>query len=251
MKKKNFLLHLAKRCTLGVIVLGAVLAAYPLTSCDNRNIHQVVKEMANAEVDTVGWPSGVLRTNPFSSVEINCFADVTYHQTAMGDDHYVEVKAPGNVLENVDVVVEDGELQVRVDRRYRMPEKAVAVVNIYAPFVNRFTLIGGKCLRMGKVMLTSPLELLVDGNVGTLTSDSIVAHEVSMLLDGSGSFDLKGIETGDVRVKLKGNGTICLSGKCQGTKMNLLGDGVIDLQGLACDSIIKEEIQGKGRILRK
>ena len=231
-------------------MLVALCMIVPLTSCDNRNIHQVVKAMASAPVDTVGWPARTLRTNPFFSVDVDCFADVTFHQTAMSDDHYVEVKAPKNVLDNIGVVVEDGELRVSVDRRYRMPEKAVAVVNVYAPFVNRFILLGGKCLRLGKIDLTSPLEMLVDGKVATLMADSISAHEVSMMLEGSGSIDLKGVRTNTLRVKLKGDGSVCLAGQCNTVKMTLVGNGKIDATALERDSVVKDEIIGTGQILK-
>ena len=250
MKKIKLFHNFAQRCTLGLLLLGCWCIAFSLVSCDNRNIHQVVKEMASAPVDTVGWPARTLRTNPFFAVDVDCFADVTYHQTTMADDHYVEVKAPTNVLENIGVVVEDGELRINVDRRYRMAEKDVVVVNIYAPFVNRFMLIGGKCLRLGQISMTSPLEMLVDGNVATMMADSISAHEISLMLDGSGSIDLKGMQTGDVRVKLKGNGSILLAGQCERNKMTLLGDGTIDIRSLRCDSVVQEEVVGKGMVLR-
>jgi hypothetical protein len=57
-----------------------LLLTVHVTSCDNRNIHQVVKEIAEAPVDTAGLTSMTIRTNDFSSVEIDCFADVTFHQ---------------------------------------------------------------------------------------------------------------------------------------------------------------------------
>ena len=123
--------------------------------------------MAVLPADTVGMKGKTLCTNPFSLVDIDCFADVTYHQTAASADHRVVLRAPEKVLENIAVQVEEGKLRIAVDRRYKMPEKAVAVIDVYAPFVNRFLLDGGKCLRLGKIALTSPLELMVNGNVGT------------------------------------------------------------------------------------
>ena len=238
------------RTLVPVALMAALLAGVsPFVSCDNRNIHQVVKEMAAAPVDTVGWPGRSLQTNSFSSVDIDCFADVTYHQTEAGTDPYVELKAPGKVLENVNLSIEDEELKVSLDRRYKMPEKAIVVVNIYAPFVNRFILDGGKCLRLGKVDLTAPLELKVDGNVGTLTGDTLKAHEISLLLEGTGSYHLKGIQTGMLRAKLEGNGSIILEGKCTQSKMTVIGDGKIDIAGLRSDSVGNHQVKGKGEIV--
>lgn len=228
----------------------ALLLVAVFAGCDNRNIHQVVRDLAAAPVDTVGWPGRAMHTNPFSAVDIDCFADVTYHQTAVSDEHYIELKAPGNVLENLSVKVEDGELRVAVDRRYRMPEKAVAVIHVYAPFVNRFILDSGKCLRLGRVELTCPLELMLEGNVGTLMADSIVAHEVSLLLDGTGSYQLKGLRTGDIRARVLGGGLVRLEGNCRSAHLQVRSNGKIDVSALHCDSAVVEEIGPGGKVVK-
>ena len=248
MMKMSVMYNLRKGYAAMLSLSFLLLMSLSLSSCDKRNIHQVVKEMAEAPVDTVGFVSRSLHTNPFSTVDIDCFADVTYFQTPAGGDHLVVMKALPKVIGNLEVLVEDGDLVVGVDRRYRMPDKAVAVIEIYAPFVNRFVLDGGKCLRLGKMSLTSPLELSLHGNVGAFTADSLAVHELSLSLNGSGSFDMKNIETGNLRVKTDGNGYVKLAGKCRSAVFFMKDRGMINATGLKSDSCIMQNIEGRGVI---
>lgn len=246
---KIFLSNQFKRQRIGMkmaAVLFVMLFAF--VSCDKRNIHEVVKEMAEAPVDTTGYVGRIVHTNPFSTVDIDCFADVTFHQTPVGSEPSVELKAPAKVLKNLEVVVEDGDLVISVDRRYKMPEKAVAVVDIYSPFVNSFVLDGGKCLRLGHIALTCPLELVLHGNVGAVTVDSMSVHELSLHLDGSGSFDLKNIETGDLRAKVSGAGSLKVAGKCHSADLFIKGDGVINACELKAEVPVRHSIEGKGKV---
>ena len=246
--KMSVMYKIRKGCAAMMSLSLLLVLSISFSSCDKRNIHQVVKEMAEAHVDTVGFVTRSVHTNPFSSVDIDCFADVTYHQTSVCGEHLVVMKALPKVIGNLEVSVEDGNLVVAVDRRYRMPDKAVAVIEIYAPFVNSFVLDGGKCLRLGKMSLTSPLELSLHGNVGAFTADTLVAHELSLKLNGSGSYDLNNIETGNLRVKTQGDGYVKLAGKCQSAALSMKDGGVIDILDLKSDSCVSQNIVGRGAI---
>ena len=250
MMKSSVMNQLRKGHTFSVSLAFLLALSLTMTSCDKRkNIHQVVKEIAEAPVDTIGFVERLVHTNPFATVDIDCFADVTYHQTPMGSDHRVVLKALPKVLDNVEVSVEDGDLVVGVDRRYRMPDKAVAVVDIYAPYVSTFTLDGGKCLRLGKVAMTSPLELILHGNVGAFTADSLTAHELTIVLEGSGSYDLKNLNTGDLRAKMTGAGSITLAGKCRSAYLAVKNGGHIDATKLVSENEMQHSVTGRGQVL--
>lgn len=250
MMKSSVMNRLGKGRTLCVSLAFLLALSLSMTSCDNRkNIHQVVKDIAEAPVDTIGFVGRTVHTNPFSTVDIDCFADVTYHQTPVGSEHLVVLKALPKVLKNVEVSVEDGDLRVGVDRRYRMPEKAVAVVDIYAPYVSTFTLDGGKCFRLGKVAMTSPLELILHGNVGAFTADSLSAHELTMTLVGSGSFDLKHLNTGDLRVKVAGAGTVQLAGQCRSANISVKDGGYVDATQLVSETEIEHSVADRGKVV--
>ena len=232
--------HLNIILTIAVFVLTA-------TSCDNRNIKQVVKELSEAPVDTTGMTTVTINTNEFSAVEIDCFADVTYHQTDNGTAPSVKLRARKEVLQNMSNKVDDGELEILIDRRYRMPEKAVIVIDIYAPFVSKFSINGGKCLRLGKIDISSPLDLSIDG-VGAMTSDAINAPEITASLSGSGSVDLKGIDTNRIATSLNGAGTIALQGKSGETSVEINGAGVINISQLKTSGKVSKRINGAGLV---
>lgn len=218
-----------------------------LAGCDNKNIHQLVKSVAETPVDTTGFSRREFLTNEYSSVLVDCFADVTFHQTPVGTAPRVLLAAPGEVLGNISVRTREGELCIEVDRRYRMPEKAVAVVHIYAPFASKFTLNGCKCLRIGKLHTESPL-ILETAGVGALTGDTVSVPELSLKLKGGGSIDLKSLRTGRLKAVLDGDGMIVLQGSCTSSTLQLAGSGHIDATGLKGEEKPRTQVAGEGSI---
>lgn len=81
-----------------ILLCVLALCAAAFTACDHRNIKQVVKEIAEAPADTLGMVRQVVQTNDFSVVEVDCFADVTFHQTASATAPYVVLRAHRDVL---------------------------------------------------------------------------------------------------------------------------------------------------------
>lgn len=216
-------------------LLAACAAAF--SSCDNKNIQQVVKEIAEAPADTTGMARQVVQTNAFSDVEIDCFADVTFHQTDSGEEPYVELHALSDVLSHVNVKTTEDMLLISTDRRYRMPEKAVVVIDLYAPFISKFTLNGGKCIRLGRLRLNSPLTLEVDG-IGAITAEKLEAPEVYASIDGSGSIDLRGIETLRLSASVNGAGQIFLAGHAAEANVGINGVGSVEHGGLRTDKAV-------------
>lgn len=228
-------------------VSSLLLVIVLLASCDNRDIRRVVKEMAEAPVDTTGFVLKTVRTNDFSVVEVDCFADVTYHQTPAGTPPYVRVRALREVLEHVSVDVRDGQCGLFVSRRYRMPDKAVVVADIYAPFVSKFILDGGKCLRLGRLDISSPLSLEVAG-VGALVADSVSAPEVSVEMVGSCSTDIACVRTGRLRALLDGKCTLALKGECEESFLEYSGEARVEVSELQSRSGMRQrELKKTGR----
>ncbi len=234
-----------KHTLFSLAALGLLLCA--LSSCKRTNIYETVKAVAIAEVDTTGFDSHTVQTNAFTAVEADCFADIAYHQTAAGTPPRVVLKAPAEVLDHISVMTDDNVLSLRVDRRYRMPERAVVVVSVYAPFVSSFSLRGGKCLRLGRMKISSPLTLSLDG-VGALTSEVLEAHEINVSLNGAGSIDLQGISTQRLSAELDGAGSINLQGRCTDAYLELNGAGHIDVTRLQCAHKAQRAINGVGTI---
>ena len=196
------------------LFLLAALAWF--ASCGHSDIHQAIKQMAETAIDTTGFATRSVNTNRFSSVEIDCFADVDFIQTDGAAMPHVCIAAPPAVIDHVTARTADDHLVISTERRYRMPERAVVRIEIYAPYVSAFTLNGGKCLRLGRLKALSPLTLETYG-VGSITAERIEAPEVDVRLSGDGNVDLKGMATGRLRAEVSGAGHTYLSGMAADT----------------------------------
>lgn len=216
----------------------SLLIAVGLTACESRNIRQVVKDIAEAPVDTTGMLSKTIHTNSFSVVDIDCFADVTYHQTKANEAAMVRLAADNDVLENTTVSVTNSVLNISINRRYRMPEKTVLVVHIYAPFINSARLNGVKCMRLRNIILSNPL-MVESFGVGAVTADSIVAPEVTVKVQGTGSADLRNIRTGLLRAEVVGDGQARMAGFCEQAEARAEEGASIDLSGLKSKTPVK------------
>ncbi|MGN1354180.1 MAG: GIN domain-containing protein [Alloprevotella sp.] len=190
----------------------AILLTLTLSACNRKDLREVIKEVAEDPADTTGMASETFSTNPFYTIEVNCFADVTFKQTAPGSASSVKIFAEPSVMPHVKVGTADGVLSLSTDRRYKMPEKSVIVAEIQAPFVGQFFISGGKCLRLGHIRLSSPLTLELDG-VGALTAKRVEAPEVTVKGDGTGSVDLRGINTSRLTAHADNQCYIYLSGR--------------------------------------
>lgn len=193
-------------------IILALLLTLTLSACNRKDLREVIKEVAEDPADTTGMASKNFSTNPFYTIEVNCFADVTFKQTEPGSASSVKILADPTVLPHVKVSTVDGVLNLSTDRRYKMPEKSVIVAEIQAPFVGQFFVSGGKCLRLGHIRLSSPLTLELDG-VGALTAQRIEAPEVTVSGNGTGSIDLRGINTPLLTAQADNQCYIFLSGR--------------------------------------
>lgn len=221
-----------------------------LSACRPTDTRKVIKAVAEQAVDTAGYKSRTIATENFVSVEATCFADITYHQIPLDSPACVVLQAPGSILDDCSASVVDGTLRLALNRNATHPEEAVAVVHIYAPAVCDFSLVGGKCLRLGKVRLACPMSIVLDG-VGSIVSDSIAAPELKAVLNGAGHIDLRGVNAEAVSATLGGAGIIALEGKARRASAVLNGAGTIDLQGLCTDLAPDCSVTGVGKILQK
>lgn len=220
------------------------------TSCDQRDIHEVIRQMTEAPVNTQGFSRSDIQTNGFSAVEVDCFADVTFHQTKPGGSSHVVLQAPEEVLENVICKVSDNLLQITLNSRYKMPEKTAIVAHIHAPFVNKFVLNGGKCLRLGQLKLTSPLEIENNG-LASVSADLLEACELRIQQNGVGCANLKGIICTLLVAETEDAGTIRLGGQCQQARVTARDNSCIHVTDLHSTRPVVEKKTGNGRIINR
>lgn len=228
-------------------ILLCVAMLLTLPSCNKRDIHQVIREMAEMPVDTAGFKTEHIETNDFSWVEVDCFAEVIFQQLNAGEASSITLKSSQEVLDHVKVRVEDGKLRLSINGRYRMPEKAIVVAEIKTPIVNKFVMNGVKCLKIDTLLLNSPLEIEMDG-VGSLIANKITSHENKLLLNGDGYAEIKNIETGNLQIALNGGGGAKISGESKSVVALLQGCGNMDFSGLISETEIVQTINGDGKI---
>ena len=216
------------------------VAVLLFVGCSKQNVRNVVSQVAEQQVDTTGYSRKNLSVSPFSHVDIDCMADITFSSDS---SHRVELLAPQEVLANITAKVEKGVLELSMKRHYRLPDNVIPVVRIHAPAVQRFSLYGCKCLRLGNIDSPSPMQLDLVG-VGTIQAESLKTPSLELSLDGAGHICLDSIRTNNVKATLNGAGDISLSGTTQDVDIKLNGAGNVDIQSL--QSTRKRSISMKG-----
>lgn len=203
-----------------------------LVSCMHTSISDVVRFVAERQVDTTNYVRRTVEVGNISAVEADCFADITYCQTAVGESAKIELLAPTDVLKNIKIWVDaDNCLQISLRQSYHMPDNTVAVIRIHAPSINKFALYGGKCLRLGNIQTNSDINLSLEG-AGMVQSTHIKASRINAKLNGAGIIDLSGLNVHDIHAELNGAGNIVLSGRAVNADTHINGAGTIDTNNL-------------------
>lgn len=204
-----------------------------LAGCQRANMNDVVKFLTEQAVDTTRFAARNVEVAPFAAVEIDCLADVYFHQTPHGTNSRVRLLAPDELLEKIRVNTTSGGgvLKIKVDPHFIRTNKDVAVVHVYAPTVNHFVLNGGKCLRLGAVTMQTPVTIELNG-VGAVNADALQTPALNVTLDGAGSINLENIDTQRLRAELNGAGNMVLAGKAAEQQITLDGAGYVDTDRL-------------------
>lgn len=202
------------------------------SACQHANMSDVVRILTEQAVDTTGFAARNVAVMPFAAVEIDCLADVYFHQTQRSDECRVHLQAPDKLLNQIQVnVTPNGTLKIEVDPNFQHTNKDVAVVQVYAPTVNHFVINGGKCLRLGSVSMETPITLELNG-VGSINADALHTPALNVTLDGAGIIHIENIDTKRLRAELNGAGNMVLAGKAEQRQITLDGAGTVDTDRL-------------------
>ena len=210
-------------------------------ACSRTQVRQLVRQVAEQPVDPTGYARQELSVAPFTAVEIDCMADVSYECDSTAS---VSLMAPPEVLRNLVVKVDGDTLLLSFHRHYRLPERVVPVVQVKAPQVGCFNLYGCKCLRLGRLHTALPLQLMLSG-VGSITSEQLQAPSVSLTLNGAGNICLNGLRTDRLTAAIDGTGEVNLEGSSRTASFRMNGSGTIDISALQLDA--KPQIIGQGQ----
>lgn len=214
-------------------LIGLCLSVLCMASCKHTNIRDVVRFVAEKQVDTTGYSRRTVHVDTFMAVNIRGLADVTYHQTPTYELPRVELAAPtAQLLDWVKVAVdEDATLTVSTAEENSQQANHMVVVHLYSPSVSHFALEGGKCLRLMQMKASVPVQIELVG-LGLVSCDRLVAPRVDASLHGAGCISLGGLHTNDLKANLEGTGSIVLEGKAAKASIEADGIGIIDTDNL-------------------
>lgn len=236
-------------------ILWLAMIAMTMNSC--------VTSVTSAESirPSKNYVTKTVKVGKFDGISTATSIDVVYAQTSGGQD--IEVYAPDNLMEYVNVVVEDGMLKVSF--RSKDSKQGLSIngehkteVRVSAPAVHtlRTSSNGDIILRNGlqtdgEVNVKSSSNGDIEG--GYIVCDALVATTSSngdVILEGAEctSLDVNASSNGDVSIKnikaeivkadASSNGDVNLSGVCRSAKLLASSNGDVEAKGLKADVVI-------------
>jgi hypothetical protein len=154
----------------------------------------------------------------FTSVDLDGAYDVTIVQ---GPQSEVRIETDQNLLQNITTTVKNGKLTISSEGNLQ-PTKGI------------------------NVTITNPsfTALDVEGSSDVKASTPITASDLSLALEGSGSFNLE-VHAQHLRSQIEGSGDIKLTGDTKSHSIEIDGSGDLAASKLVTDST-KIEINGSG-----
>jgi hypothetical protein len=143
----------------------------------------------------------------------------------------VAARGPSTIVEKMEVVVEDGTLKIRPERRRGM-------------------LNGRSASTRGIVRVAVGVPMLRAAEVagsGDMTVDRVAAESFSASVAGSGGLRLPQVQVGSLRLEVAGSGDATAAGRATAAHYEIAGSGNIQAGQVATDQA-RAEIAGSGNI---
>ena len=137
----------------------------------------------------------------FSGVSLSGVGNVT---VSLGEKPSLEVRAPRNVLRNLQITVENDTLMLRTKRGARLPRGSQVSYRVVTPRLERLTVSGAGDVRADK--LGGDDVTATSSGAGSLYVEDVQADELEADLSGAGDMQLSG-KVGEQRVTVSGAGS--------------------------------------------
>lgn len=160
-----------------------------------------------------------------------------------GSTQKVTVKGQANIIDNLEPEVEDGEWDIKFDRKARNYEKLV--FHITVPDISGLSIAGSGSIK-GEDAFNGldRLSMAIAGSGDIEFSGS--ARKVSVSIAGSGTVKGAGLDTEDCKVEIAGNGD-CTIGDTDELSVSIAGSGDVKYKG---SPKLNTSIAGSGRVRR-
>ncbi len=159
-----------------------------------------------------------VQTTRFNGISTSDAIDVIYTPSASGSQH-VEIYAPGNVIDYIDVKVDQGVLTVSTTASIKFWGKVAPQVRVSAPAVNSL-----RTSSSGDIKIKSPLNTKGNLTITTSGSGDVTGGNVS----ASGNVTIKTSSSGDVKL---------LSLSCKQLSANASSSGDVKLVNTTCTDL--------------
>ena len=203
-----------------LFTLAAVLA---LSSCTFIKINGTPLSGKNVENAAADVLTKSFEVADFDVLTINVPADVIYEAT---NSAYMEVSAPSNVIDQIVLTQEDGQLKIA--------------------FRDKIVFRGLKHFKihLGSATLA---ELNVNGAADFNCLSGFKTGNLNVKVSGAGDLDLAKLEAENVTIRINGAGDLDMKdAKCASLDITVSGAGDVDLDRIDCEGTLKVVVNGAG-----
>lgn len=152
---------------------------------------------------------------------VNSEIEATIHIT-QGPEFEVKLMAQQNVLDNIEINVSGGELEIESDHCINNSEPVMIYITL--PFITSLSMSGsGDLITQNKI--TSPsISFDISGSGSLTTIDSVITDFLDLNISGSGDMDFIGKAT-VVEADISGSGNISMFGSGSDLNFDISGSG--------------------------
>ena len=217
---------------------------------------------AESIVPSKNYVTKKVKADNFDGISTATSIDVVYTQISGTPD--IEVYAPDNLMEYIQIEVEDGMLQVKFQSKespfngINIRGKHQTEVRVSAPALRAFRASSSGDIVLKNGLQTNGQVSLKSSSSGDIEGGDVVCDELVVSASSSGDvalgrvectlFDANASSSGDVEIKslkaetveadASSSGDVILAGECRSAVLNASSSGDVKAKGLKADKVV-------------
>ena len=204
-------------------LLFSLAAVLVMSSCTFIKINGTPLSGKNVENAAEDVLTKTFEVEDFDVLTVNVPADVLYEASATP---FMEVSAPSNVLDQIVLTQEDGQLKIA------FRDKIV------------FRGLRHFKIRLGSTTLAS---LNANGATDFDCRSGFETGDFTVTVSGAGDIDIDKLKAENVSVRVNGAGDLNLvSPRCASLNVTISGAGDLDVKNVQCEGLLKIVVNGAG-----